>query len=133
VPGTADPAASLRGALRTYFDALYAAGLDPADKTDELAALIHPACACMRAVDVLRVQAKENRYVDYQYELREITVLDATSAGGTVRYTVRQSAGALREASGRAIESYPASTESYSAHFVHAGDRWLLRRVDSFQ
>lgn len=118
--------------MQAYFDALHAAGLDPAHKTDALAALISPKCGCRRAVDVLREEARQGRYIDYGYTLRDVRVIEVGPLGGNVRYTVTQSAGALRDKSGSVVESYPASTEHYSAHFTRTGTRWFLDRVEKF-
>ena len=130
---TPDPAAEVRQALRAYFDALYAAGLDPANKTDELAELIHDSCSCRAVVGLLKEQARRNRHVDYTYTLRDVRVIEASSRSGTVRYTVRQSAGALRDASGRAIERYPLMTSHYTARFTNDHGRWTLERLDEFK
>ena len=128
----AGDASALRAALHAYFDALYAAGLDPAGKTDELEALIDPSCPCRQVIDVLREQASDGRYVDYRYTLRDVTVVDVDARAGHVRYTVRQSPGALRDRTGRAVKSYPASSDRYSAVFVRASDGWLLKRLESY-
>lgn len=127
-----DLAGSLRSALQAYFDALYAAGMDPANKTDALAALIAPSCTCYRAVDVLREEARKGRHIDYSYTLSDIQVIEVGSLGGNVRYTVAQSAGALRDSSGRVIKSYPASQETYSAHFARRDSRWIVDRIERY-
>ena len=129
---TDDPAASLRAAVRAYFDALYAAGMDPANKTDELATLIHPSCTCRRVVDVLREEARLGRHIDYRYTLRNVQVIDVSAREGYVRYTVVRSAGAERDASGRVVERYAKTTEKYSVRFRRPDGRWLLDRVTRF-
>lgn len=127
-----DLAASLRGALVSYFDALYAAGLDPANKTDALAALIAPSCTCRSVVDVLREEARLDRFIDYRYGLSDIAVIDVGELGGNIRYTVARSAGAERERSGKVVETYPPTTEKYSSHFARVDGKWLLDRVTRF-
>lgn len=127
-----DLAQSLRTALRIYVDALHAAGLDPAHKTDALEALIAPTCPCHRTIDVLRSEAEQGRYIDYGYTLRDIVVIEVGELGGNVRYTVRQSAGAERDRAGKVIESYAPTTEKYTAHFVRRDGRWLLDEVTRF-
>lgn len=124
----------MRTALRAYFDALYAAGLDPAGKTDELEALIHPSCTCRRVLDVLREEARLGRYIDYRYALRDVRVIDVSSGVAHVRYTVVRSAGAERDrSSGRVIERYPKVVEDYTARFSRVGARWLIDRVTRFK
>jgi hypothetical protein len=127
-----DLAQSLRDALQTYFDALYAAGMDPARKTDALAALIAPSCPCYRVVGVLREEARLGRHIDYTYALRQVQVVEATPKGGDIRYTVMRSAGAERDKSGRVIERYKATTEKYSAHFSRAQGAWSLAGLTRF-
>jgi hypothetical protein len=130
---TPDLRESLRGALRTYFDALYQAGLDPAHKTDALAALMTPTCPCRRTVDVLRDEARHGWHIDYRYTLKSVTVTEAGATGGDISYTVEQSAGAERDASGRVVQRFPADTQRFSAHFARTDDRWLLARLTEFQ
>jgi hypothetical protein len=124
---------SLTNALHGYFDALYTAGLDPANKTDALAALVDPSCTCMRTVDVLREEARQGRSIDYRYTLKDVAVIEVGELGGNIRYTVMQSAGAERDHDGRVIEAYPASTARFSAHFTRSGDAWRLDRVTEFR
>ncbi len=130
---TPDLAGSLRGALRTYFDALYRAGLDPAHKTDALAALMTPTCPCRRTVEVLRDEARHGWHIDYRYTLKSVTVTEANATGGDISYTVEQSAGAKRDASGNVIRQFPAATQRYSAHFARTEGRWLLARLVVFK
>jgi hypothetical protein len=132
ITATSDLRASLRAALRAYFDTLYAAGLDPANKTDDLDALIAPTCTCHRTIDVLRDEARRGRYIDYKYSLSNVLVIEVGPLGGNIRYTVRQSAGAERDRTGRVIESYKATTEKYSVHFARRDGRWLLDKVTKF-
>lgn len=127
-----DPADVVRAALRAYFDALYAAGLDPANKADELAELIHPACTCRRVVDVLREEARLGRHIDYRYTLSDVRVIEVAADVAHVRYTVARSAGAERDSKGRVIERYPATTEKYSVRFRRIGEAWLLERTTRF-
>jgi len=124
---------SLELALRTYFDALYAAGLNPAEKTDDLAQLIDTTCECYRVVTVLREEAREGRSIDYTYTLQDLKVVAVDSRSGDVNYTVIRSAGAERDRSGRVIQEFPPTSEKYSARFGRANDRWLLQRLTRFQ
>lgn len=127
------PRTSLETALRTYFHALYAAGLDPAEKTDELAELIDTTCECYRVVTVLREEAREGRYIDYTYTLSDLKVVAVDSRSGDVNYTVTRSAGAERDRNGRVLEQFPPTTEKYSAHFVRSNSTWLLQRLTRFR
>lgn len=122
----------LRQAVHAYFDALYAAGVDPASKTDALAALIDESCGCRRVIDTLREMAREGRYVDYRYGLRDIKVVEVGRLGGDIRYTVERSAGAERDSSGQVVQRFAATTERYGAHFRHAHGRWYLDRLTRF-
>lgn len=134
-PATTSPvsyAAELRAALKTYFDTLYAAGMDPANKTDDLAALIHPTCTCRRVLDVLREEARLGRHIDYRYDLRRVRVITVSGGRGHVRYSVHRSAGSERDESGRVYETYPEVVENYSVTFVQVNGRWLLERVTRF-
>jgi hypothetical protein len=130
---TPDLADSLRAALRTYFDALYQAGLDPAHKTDALALLMTASCPCRRTVDVLRDEARHGWHIDYRYTLKSVTVTEASETGGDISYTVEQSAGAERDASGHVVQHFPATTQRFSAHFTRTGGRWLLARLTEFK
>jgi hypothetical protein len=130
---TPDLAESLRAALRTYFDALYQAGLDPAHKTDALALLMTTSCPCRRTLDVLRDEARHGWHIDYRYTLKSVTVTEAGAIGGDISYTVEQSAGAERDASGRVVQQFPAATQRFSAHFARTDGRWLLARLTEFK
>ena len=127
-----DPRTELRNALQTYFDALYAAGVDPATKTDALAALIEPTCTCYQVVNVLRDEARQGRYIDYRYSLSDVKVVDVDSRGGHINYTVARSEGAERDRAGRVIERFEAITEKYSAHFARSNATLLLDRLTRF-
>lgn len=132
-PPTVDLAASLRAALAAYFDALYAAGLDPGHKTEALGRLMSAKCACRQTLTVLRDEARAGRYLDYRYTLRDVAVIDADARGGDIKYTVDQSAGAERAHDGHVVERFAASTSRYTARFVRSGDRWLLDRLTEFR
>ena len=127
-----DARTEIRNALHAYFDALYAAGLDPANNTTALAALIEPTCSCYRVVEVLREEARQGRYIDYRYALSDVKVVDVDSRGGDVNYTVRRSEGAERDRTGRVIQRFEATTEKYSAHFARTNDVLRLDRVTRF-
>lgn len=127
---SADYAAQARIALQAYIDALYAAGLDPANKTDELAVMLSPTCTCRDVLRVLREEARLGRYIDYQYTLRDVLVIDAGPLGANLSYTVHQSAGAERERSGRVVTRFKPAATRYAAHLVRVDGRWLLDRVE---
>ena len=123
----------LRAALKNYFDTLYAAGMDPAGKTDELAQLITPRCSCRSVLDVLRQEAAAGLHLDYSYRLTEIKVVSVGALGGDVTYVVHRSAGAERDAAGHVRERFAATTYRYSAHFQRDGDHWLLDQVARYR
>lgn len=125
-----DYEAEVRAAITAYFDALNAALRDPANRTDELAALIAPSCTCTQILDALRAEAREGRYVDYTYSVTDVRVQQAGALGGSVTYTAHQTKGHERTHDGRIVQTFAASTTKYSAHFQRDGTVWRLDRLD---
>lgn len=130
VSASADYEAQARRAVAVYFEALNAALRDPAAKTDALAALIDPSCTCFQAVEALREEGRQGRYLDYRYTVSNLRVQQAGSLGASLTYTAHQSAGYQRARDGRAIRAVPANTTRYSAHFRSTDAGWLLDRLD---
>lgn len=127
---SADYEAEVRRAIDTYFAALNAALRDPGGRTDALAALIDPSCSCAQVLTLLHDLARDGHYIDYRYIVSDVRVQQAGSLGASVTWTAAQSAGAERARDGRVVESFPARTARYSAHFRRDGARWLLDRLD---
>lgn len=125
-----DYAAEARQAIDAYFAALNAALRDPANRTDALAALIDPACPCRQVLALLRDLADDGHYIDYRYTVSDVRIQQAGSLGASMTWTAAQSAGAERTSEGRVVESFPARTSHYSAHFRRGDGAWLLDRLD---
>jgi hypothetical protein len=133
VSSSADYAAEARLAVRAYFAALNAALRDPAHRTDDLEALIDPSCGCRQILELLGEEARTARYLDYQYTISDLKVQQAGPLGASLTYVAHQSAGSERTSDGRVVESYPARTTPFSAHFVRKNGRWLIDRADRRQ
>jgi hypothetical protein len=124
-----DDEASLRAAIVTYYRALTLAAHDPKHRTDSLARLIAPDCECRQVVDLLRNEARQGRYLDYSYAVRDVRVVAVGDLGGDATYVVVQTAGHERSGDGTVLHSYPASTERFSAHFSRRSNGWILTRA----
>ncbi len=124
---------SLRLALINYIRALNEASRQPDAKTMELARLVAPRCSCRRTIAALNEEAHAGRYIDYQYRITSMLVVDVGNLGGDINYTVARSSGAERTRDGRLLKTFPPATEHLSAHFVRSGETWLLSRVTKFK
>lgn len=116
-------------AVRAYYDALQAAVQEPARKTDALAKLIDPVCACRQIVEVLQDEARKGRRADYTLTVTRVAVPDASPSRGTATVTIAQSAGRLYDSSGRVVDKVSATTSTYFIELRNSSGQWRIARV----
>lgn len=135
-PTTASPTASAnyeaeaRRAVDAYFVALNAALRDPANRTDELTALIDPSCTCRQVLELLSDLERDAHHIDYHYSVSDVRIQQAGPLGASVTWVVAQSTGAERDQRGSVVSSFRGRTDHYSAHLRRSDGRWLLDRLD---
>jgi hypothetical protein len=116
-------------AAANYYSTLELAARFPAERRNELAALIDAKCECRQVLTLLDNLARKHHTLVFTVTTGTPHVARASGMFATAFIDVRQSQGRELDSGGDVVQSFPGSAGHYVLDFVRRDGRWVITQI----